>query len=61
MNVYELAESAVIFDKTTAMPVTPPKEKLFGNLNTYTPTTKSNVATVKIKYSRITAAFFIVI
>ena len=39
--------------KTTAIPVTPPKEKLFGNLNTYTPTTRISVATVSTKYSSI--------
>lgn len=37
--------------RTTAIPVTPPKEKLFGNLNTYTPMHNIKVAMVSIKYS----------
>ena len=37
---------------TMDMPVTPPKEKLLGNLKKYTPRSSRSVASVRIPYSR---------
>ena len=47
-----LADSGVIFAKTTAAPVTPPKQKLFGNLKKYTPIAIINVLSVIIRKLR---------
>ena len=50
-NVNHAGEYGRTAPKMTDIPVTPPNEKLFGNLNTYTPTTRTSVARVSIRYS----------
>ncbi len=51
INVIVPGDTGITAASSTARPVTPPKENLFGNLNRYVPTTITSVATVRTEYS----------
>ena len=52
-KLYEPALQGMMRFRMMDMPVTPPKEKLFGNLKKYTPTSSTSTARVRMPYSRI--------